>query len=563
MNKKIAILLFSFIFLLAAFLRLNQLGSIPNGFYQDESAIGYNAYSILHTGKDEWGRAWPLYFESFGDYKLPVYIYATIPSIVLFGMTEFAVRLPSAIFGILTIAVIFFLTKKLTKQTTLALFTMGFVAINPWSIHYNRATFEVSICLFLFTLGTLLLLHAFDSKKRGLFLLGTLCFILSLYAYNLTRLLSPLLYILVLGYGWYLKKSLPKKEVIFSGIISLCALIPFVVTFFSQGGVSSAQGTLLFSSAVVKAPLIEFKSYLVTVPFGFGKLFSVPMLLLWQYIENIVAYFSINFLFLTGSTHGNHGIGDVGQFYLFELPFMITGIVFMLRQKHKWSILLSGWAILTILVASLTRDVPHATRSFFLIFPYEVFSAYGLFLFLEWVRTKKFSLRLLVVGVTAILIVFNVLFYFTSYYIRFPILYAKDWRLEDKAVAQFIQENSTKYNKIIFDKKAGYMYTSLLFFNKYDPTEFQKTAVREAPDAEGFSMVASFGTTKKYEFKDINWTEDYHKGNLIITTPDQLPHAISPIKSFAYPRRPVAFALNQQIISYPVDEVAYVAVEGK
>jgi hypothetical protein len=146
---------------------------------------------------------------------------------------------------------------------------------------------------------------------------------------------------------------------------------------------------------------------------------------------------------------------------------------------------------------------------------------------------------------------------------RFPILYAKDWRLEDKAVAQFIQENNSKYDKIIFDKKAGYMYTSLLFFNTYDPTEFQKTEVRETPDAEGFSMVASFGMTKKYEFKEINWADDYHKGNLIITTSDRVPHTILPIKSFVYPRRPVAFALNQEIVSYPVDEVAYVAVEGK
>jgi hypothetical protein len=148
------------------------------------------------------------------------------------------------------------------------------------------------------------------------------------------------------------------------------------------------------------------------------------MLLLWQYAENIVAYFSINFLFLTGSAHGNHGIGDVGQFYLFELPFMIAGIVGVMRQKQKWSILLFGWAILTILVASLTRDVPHATRSFFLIFPYEIFSAYGLFLFLEWISTQKFLVRLLVVSATGILVMYNLLFYFTSYYMRFPILYA-------------------------------------------------------------------------------------------------------------------------------------------
>ncbi|HEX7041824.1 MAG TPA: hypothetical protein VF189_01105, partial [Patescibacteria group bacterium] len=218
---------------------------------------------------------------------------------------------------------------------------------------------------------------------------------------------------------------------------------------------------------------------------------------------------------------------------------------------------------LTILVASLTRDVPQATRSFFLILPYEIFSAYGLMVVIDYVLKLKKTLKTTLGAIIFIFIVFNILYYFVSYYIRFPLVYAKDWRLEDKAVANFIQENGNKYDKIIFDKKAGYIYTSLLFFSKFNPEEFQKTQKREIPDAEGFSMVTQFGNLGKYEFKDINWVDDFHKGDLIITTPNEVPANVLPIKSFVYPRRPVAFALNQEIVSYPVDEVAYVAVEGK
>ncbi len=559
MSKYFSIGLFLLILCVATFLRLNHLGDIPHGFYQDESAIGYNAYSLIHTGKDEWGVTWPLYFKSFGDYKLPVYIYATIPSVMLFGMNEFAVRFPSALFGIVTIGIVFLLIRKLTGNTSLAFLTMGLLAINPWSLHYNRATFEVSISLFLFTTGTLLLLHAFSSKGKGYFLLGTLCFILSIYSYNLTRLLSPLLYALVIVYGMSLKKTVPKKEILITGILSSIALIPFVITLFSSGGVASARGTLLFSSAVVQAPLIEFKAYISAMPL-FGKLFSMPALLFWQYIVNIASYFSVTFLFLIGSSHGNHGIGNIGQFYLFELPFMLIGVIAIVKQRKPWGLVLFGWAVITILVASLTRDVPHATRSFFLVFPYEVFSAYGVLLLAQFLRTKPFAVKLLAGGLVSLLIVFNVLYYFTSYYVRFPLLYAKQWRLADKSVATFLQNNDKKYDKVIFDKKAGYMYTSLLFFNTYSPTLFQQTEMRDKEDAEGFSMVQSFG---KYQFKDINWGEDYHKGTLIITVPDRVPTNITPIQSFFYPQRPVAFALNQKVVSYPVSEVAYVAVEGK
>lgn len=545
--------------ILATFLRLYQLGNIPHGFYQDESAIGYNAYSLLRTGKDEWGVTWPLYVKSFGDYKLPVYVYATIPSIMLFGVNEFSVRFPSAFFGILTVGVVYFLTKKLTENIPVSFITMGLLAINPWSLHYNRATFEVSICLFLFTIGTLLLLHAFTSRKRGFFFLGTLSFLLSLYAYNLTRLLSPVVYGLVLLYGWKTKHALSKRELFTTSAIAIVALIPFINTFFSQGGVASARGTLLFSSAVVKAPWVEFKSYIAVMPF-LGKIFAMPVLLMWQYILNIVSYFSVQFFFLTGSTHGNHGIGNVGQLYLFELPFLLVGIVMVVRQRKHWGLLVGGWAIFTILVASLTRDVPHATRSFFLIFPLEIFSAYGAFTVVQYLRVKKRLMQIVGSGIFILFVVFNLVYYFTSYYVRFPVLYAKQWRLEDKDVALFLQNNEKQYEKIIFDKKAGFIYTSLLFFNSYSPEEFQKTEKREKEDAEGFSMVTAFG---KYQFRDLHWVDDYHKGNLIITTPDKVPPNVLPIKSFVYPRRPIAFALNQEIVSYPVDEVAYVAVEGR
>ncbi len=63
------------VFLATLFLHFYKLTSIPSGLNQDETSIGYNAYSVLTTGKDEYGKSYPIYFKSFGDEKLPVYIY--------------------------------------------------------------------------------------------------------------------------------------------------------------------------------------------------------------------------------------------------------------------------------------------------------------------------------------------------------------------------------------------------------------------------------------------------------------------------------------------------------
>ena len=58
------------IIFLAIILRVVLLNEVPNGFYSDEASIGYNAYSILKTGKDEHGMLLPLYFKAFGEYKI-------------------------------------------------------------------------------------------------------------------------------------------------------------------------------------------------------------------------------------------------------------------------------------------------------------------------------------------------------------------------------------------------------------------------------------------------------------------------------------------------------------
>ncbi|PJC80059.1 hypothetical protein CO009_02840, partial [Candidatus Shapirobacteria bacterium CG_4_8_14_3_um_filter_35_11] len=65
MPTKIKLIL---IILLAVALRFWNINSLPS-LNPDEAALGYNAYSLLLTGKDEHGQAWPIHFKSFGDYK--------------------------------------------------------------------------------------------------------------------------------------------------------------------------------------------------------------------------------------------------------------------------------------------------------------------------------------------------------------------------------------------------------------------------------------------------------------------------------------------------------------
>src|SRR3989344_179493 len=123
--KKIILVL---ILLVASFLRLYKLSQVPPSLYWDEASLGYNAFSILKTARDEHGAFMPLTnFAAFGDYKPPGYIYATVPSIFLFGLTEFATRFPSAFFGILTVLLTYLLAKKLFKNEATAILAAFFL----------------------------------------------------------------------------------------------------------------------------------------------------------------------------------------------------------------------------------------------------------------------------------------------------------------------------------------------------------------------------------------------------------------------------------------------------
>lgn len=562
MNTKVFYIALSFILLVGFFLRFYKLGEIPNGLYQDETAIGYNAYSLITTGRDEYGKQFPLYFKSFGDYKLPVYIYLDTIPVYFLGLTAFAVRFPSAFFGFLTIPVFFFLVKELSKNKYLALVSTGLLAINPWHLHYSRATFEVSISLFLFVLGYLFLLKYFLKQKKGYFFLGILCFIISLYSYNLTRILSPLLCILIIISHSSIKKTIKEKEVVITlaGVVLL--LLPFIFTLLQKEGIHSAGGTLIFSSAAVRAPLIEMRSYLIELPEWFPKLFfNMWILTAWQYVKNIATYFSVDFFFVSGSRHGNHGIGTNGLFYLFELPLIIYGIIVSLKNKIKWTYIFLWWAITTILVASLTRDIPHATRSFFLIVPLEIFSAIGLLTIASWFNSQKKKIKCVGFIFIIFLMTYSAIYYFTSYYVRFPVEYAKQWRQQDKDLSFFLVKEESKYSKIIIDKESGFIYSSLLFYSKYNPSDFQNSVQRAPDDSEGFSSVLSFG---KYEFRNIDWNRDLNQKNvLLITSNDLKPKQISPYKMFMYPIRPVVISLKQEIMQFPVQDVAYVAVFSK
>ncbi len=218
----------------AALLRFWDLAGTPPSLSHDEVAIGYNAYSILKTGKDEYGISFPLLFKSFDDYKLPGMIYSTVPSLKLFGLNELGVRFPSAFFGTFSVFLFYFIAKIFTnKNVGKSLIITLFFAFSLWHVNFSRQSFESNGALFFLITGTYFLLKA-DKKLHNLYY-ASFFYAISLYFYYSVRLVIPFL---ILAFFIANVKNLLKnlKTVFISLLIGIIVLFPLLPNIFSQGG---------------------------------------------------------------------------------------------------------------------------------------------------------------------------------------------------------------------------------------------------------------------------------------------------------------------------------------
>lgn len=569
--KRFSIVLVFAIFILAAFLRFYKLGSIPNGLERDETSIGYNAYSIMKTNKDEYGVRLPLYFKAFGEYKLPVYIYLSTIPIRLFGLTAFSVRFLSALTGTLSVVVFYFLIReiliyfKIKSKYSLSLLTTFTLAINPWHLHFSRAAFEVTPALFFTLFGLLTFFIGVRQKRFFWFFLTTFSFMISVYTYTTYRLFIPCLILTLFVLFRKNISKIPLRICISNLVIGLVLFLPVLLNLVSKSEYAASAGTVLFTSKAVAAPLLELSNYFAPLPPLILKIFfNVKLLLLWQYVVNITHYLSVDFFYVSGSTHGNHGIGTVGQFYLFELPFFIVGLFALYNQSRKFFALLVSLVVSVVLIAALTREAPQATRSFALIIPMVVITGFGVWQAYRYVITtfSKNIRKGILFGFGVIMLYFLSL-YFASYYDRFPIAYATAWSSQDKELSQFVASIASRYTTVTFSQDSGFSYTSYLFYTHFSPEEFQTNVFRFPDDTEGFSAVGNF---RQFGWRNIDWHKDLANPNtlLIISGHEKIPEGVSGyriVKTIYYPTRPYITSRKEVLLATRVQEIAYEVIE--
>ncbi len=462
----LSLLLVAIIF--GSFLRLYGLSISPPSVNWDEAALGYNAYSLGETGRDEYGVFLPLFSKSFGEYKAAIPMYLMIPSIKFFGLNEIGVRFSSAFLGVLSILLVYLVVFKMTNKKSIALAAAFVFAIEPWAVSLSRVYEEANTAFFFFLMGFLLYLY---SRTKPYLLIGVvISFTLAVFSYNAQKLMIPLF---VLGFLWLDRQHLLKLPQKIKTLLMVAAgLIALLALFLTINGqfLARAQGVSIF--VLWQGDLYRF---------------------LWDLGGRFLAYFSPFNLFIREVPNFAGTVAGVAPFYMAEFLFWGIGLIVVIKEwpRYKYLILLM---VVSPIPAVLTREWFSEGRVMTLFVAFSILIGIGVVRTLEWLPGKLRwvgASGLLAFSVCLVIYLADCLFIYT------PFRDAGSWQPGFRETVPTVMELSKNYDKVVVHSPHAQPYIFYLFYGKYSPQLYQ---------SQGLS---------KFEFRNVNWNEDRGRKNTL------------------------------------------------
>ncbi len=523
---------------IGAAIRLWQLGHVPPSPDWDEAALGYNAYSIMQTGKDEYGKFLPVVLRSFDDYKPAMYAYFIIPFIPVFGLNIISVRLPAVLFGLLAIVATYYLVKELFGEHIsigkkhipvyyFALTASFLLAIAPWHIQFSRIAFESQIGDAFNIFSALFLLKGL--KKPWFLSLATFCMAFNLYVYQSEKVFTPLLFMaFVIIYRKQLF-AISKRYLILAALIGIITALPMIYyTVTNKEALARARGVSVFAdqTQLLKnnaVRLIEDKKNHDII----GQIVDNRRILFGrEIIFGYLSHYDLNWLFIKGDLARHHA-PQMGLLYLWELPFLLIGIYLLLRsnidKKAKWFIF--AWFLLVPIPASITSGVPHAVRTLNFLPTFQIFTALGIIAFYNQIsnikyQISKIKIKYVILASCFLFLTFNILYYLDQYFVQQNYYNSKEWQYGYEEAVSTVKSVENNYYKIIVSNKPhlDQSYMFFLFYLQYSPMNYHQESQKVSG---GFKENHQFG---KYEFRPIQWDIEQKASKILyVGRPNDIP----------------------------------------
>jgi len=492
MFKNLSLLFLIIIFAIGFLLRFSFLADFPLGFHVDEASLGYNAYSLLLTGKDDNNNPLPLYIDMFGDNRPSGYHFITIIPVALFGLSIFATRFPSALFGSLIVVVVYFLALEIFREERhgkkIALVSSLLSAVSPWGIVVSRASGEAIVALFFILTGALLFLRGIR-QQHGVFIsCAAVSFSLSFFFYHTPRVFVPLLFLALCSilYPVWKKYSTRFRSVLITSFVLLC-FVSFALVFLISGGTGRYSQVNIFSFPETRLVLEEqlredgeMKSGVLSSRIFHNKVVSYTL----TFTKNYLEYFTGNFLLIQGGLPKWYLVPGMGLTYLVAFPFLFLGVLFLATSKKIVDKVPLVWLVVAPVVGAITvDDIPNVNRAIAMSPMIEIVTAAG-FIFLIYKLPKR--LLTPIVGFITLLFICNVAYFLHQYFVHAPI--HRNW-YRNVGVEQVISKamaSYDKYDNILITKNSGGIYPLVLFYTKFDPSVYQSGGSVKDTEYKGF-----------------------------------------------------------------------------
>lgn len=504
------------VILLAITLRLYKVSQVPPSLYWDEASLGYNAYSIAESGYDEHGEFLPLArFIAFGDYKPSGYIYTAVPFIKLLDLNELSIRFPSILAGVIMVVVTYLFVQELFKSQIIALLASYLLAISPWSIHLSRAAFEANLAA-AFNLSAVYF-FVLSIRKKWTVILSFVFLVLSFYTFNANRIIAPLLIFALLIIYW--RESLKNyKWVLTSVILSILLLLPSISYLMSP------ESRLRFQEVSIFNNLEPLRLSNQRIGYDGGTLFAKllhnrRLVYAGEFLKHYFDNFSGRFLITSGDVNPRLSVQEAGELYFIELPFLLLGIFFLVKKRHKIALLIAVWMLIVPIPAGLAKETPHALRIVSILPTYQIIIAYGIYQSALWLK-EKFSISYfyLLLSIFYFLFTFNIFYYLHIYYIHFPVKWSGEWQYGSKQMVEYVTKVKDDYDYVFVTDGLGRPYIFFALYDKLTPAEFLR--IRQASrDWFGFWKVERLGKI----FFGMDKLKEARGKILMVTTPGNLP----------------------------------------
>lgn len=488
--RKIHLTLLLLTMAITIFFRFSELGSISTGLHADEASQAYNAFSILKTGKDMYGKSFPILFRANGSYQPPVYTYLTIIPTIFFGNSVFTARFISAFFGVVLVFLTFMLlyyfgVGKKEERIKQGLFAALTLSIAPWAVHFSRLAVEGKLVVSFIALGLITLL--FSLKKKWFFVVSMFIFGLTTHVYYTERITS-IIFVAIFLFLFREKFRKRKKEVVLGIFTFSLVLLPHLY-IAKTGALTKRLAQVGYSNGGVEE----------------SSFFNKTTNFVGQFADHYLFYYSPKNLFFDPGESLGRTASDLSVFFPWFFIFGIIGLAFLL-EKTKSDLVKVIFVLLVVspLPAGITGDLFYPLRVLTFLWVVTLLVSFGFYR--AWVLIKPSFIR---VALLSGIFFYSAFYFYISYFATSRYASSPDLGYSHINLINQIEEYDDKKILVDTSSRSWGAGIRMAYLMNADPKNIQNqlNSFSETPYYSATTKAENNFRIRNVEVKPIAWDE--------------------------------------------------------